>query len=88
MIDPKNIKFEYADKVASNINREQSMVNNITHWFAESAAAINSQSGTIVVYFQNNKEQRVSFDAMAEPLQAILYQQLRKFQPLHHRPSG
>jgi hypothetical protein len=33
------------------------------------------------VYFQNNKEQRVSFNGMAEALQATLYKQLRKFQP-------
>jgi hypothetical protein len=39
-------------------------------------------------YKKSGGYQRVSFDAMAEPLQAILYQQLRKFQPLHDRPSG
>jgi hypothetical protein len=46
-VDPKNIQFEYADKAAPNVNREQ----------------------------------RVSFNGIAQDLQASLYQQLRKFQP-------
>jgi hypothetical protein len=86
-IDPKNIQFEYADKVAPNINREQSMVNNINHWLGQSAEAINGQNGTIVVYFQNNREERVSFDGMAKDFQAILDKQLQKFQPLRTRQS-
>jgi hypothetical protein len=80
-VDPKNIQFEYADKVAPNVNREQSMINNINQWLGQSAKSINDQAGTVVVYFQNNKEQRVSFNGMAEALQATLYKQLRKFQP-------
>jgi hypothetical protein len=85
MIAAKNIKFEYADNVASNVNKEQSLIDNIDHWFGESAEAINNQLGIIVVYFQNNTEQRISFDGIAEDLQAILYQKLYKFQPLHNR---
>jgi hypothetical protein len=80
-IDPKNIQFEYADKVALNVNREQSMINNINQWLGPSAESINNQAGTVVVYFQNNREQRVSFIGMAEDLQATLDKQLRKFQP-------
>jgi hypothetical protein len=84
-VEPKNIQFEYADNVASNVNREQSMVNNINQWLGESAKAINSQTGTIVVYFQNNREQRVSFNGIAEDLQAVLSMQLRQFQPENNR---
>jgi hypothetical protein len=80
-VDPKNIQFEYADKVAPNINREQSMINNINQWLGPSAESINGQAGTVVVYFQNNREQKVSFNGMAQDLQASLYKQLRKFQP-------
>jgi len=85
MIDAKNIKFEYADKVAPNVNKEQSMINNINQWFKQSAETIIAQTGMIVVYFQDAREERVSFDGMADELQAILYQQLKKFQPLHTR---
>jgi hypothetical protein len=81
-IDSKNIQFEYADNVASNVNREQSMVNDLNQWLGQSAGAINDQTGIIIVYFQNNRDQRVSFDGMAEDLRAILDKQLRKFQPL------
>ena len=84
-IDSKNIQFEYADNVASNVNREQSMVNDINQWLGQSTEAINDQTGTIVVYFQNNREQRVSFAGIAEDLQAILDKQLQKFQPLQTR---
>jgi hypothetical protein len=87
MIDAKNIKLEYADKVAPNVNRGQSMINNINHWLGDSADSINSQAGTIVVYFQNNREQRVSFEGMAEDLQAILYKKLALFQPQHTQQS-
>jgi hypothetical protein len=80
-VDPKNIQFEYADKVAPNVNREQSMINNINQWLGQSAKSINGQTGTVVVYFQNNREQSVSFNGMAEALEATLYKQLRKFQP-------
>jgi len=84
-IDSKNIQFEYADDVAPNVNREQSMVNDINQWLGQSAEAINDQTGIIIVYFQNNRDQRVSFDGIAEELQAILDKQLRKFQPLQTR---
>jgi hypothetical protein len=84
-IDSKSIQFEYADNVAPNVNREQNMVNNINQWLGQSAEAINGQNGMIVVYFQNNREERVSFDGIAEDLQAILHKQLQKFQPLHTR---
>jgi hypothetical protein len=80
-VDPKNIQFEYADKVAPNVNREQSMINNINQWLGPCAESINGQAGTVVVYFQNNREQRVSFKDMSEDLQATLYKHLRKFQP-------
>lgn len=80
-VDPKNIQFEYADKVAPNVNREQSMINNINQWLGPSAESINGQAGTVVVYFKNNREQRVSFNGMSEDLQATLYKHLRKFQP-------
>jgi hypothetical protein len=83
-IDSKNIKMEYANNVATNVNREHSMVNDINDWLGQSAEAINGQNGTIVVYFETNREQRVSFDGMAEDLRAILDKQLRKFQPLHN----
>lgn len=85
MIGAKNIKFEYADNVAPNVNKEQSMINNVNHWFGESAETINAQTGTIMVYFQSNTEQRIAFDGMAEGLQAILYKKLEQFQPLHNR---
>src|SRR5258707_15761138 len=85
MIDAKNTKFEYADSVAPNVNKEQSMINNINQWFGESADAINGQTGTIIVYFQKNREQRISFEGMADDLQAILYKKLALFQPLHTR---
>jgi hypothetical protein len=81
-IDSKNIQFDYADNVAPNVNREHSMVNDINLWLGQSAEAINNQTGIIIVYFQSNREQKVSFDGIAEDLQAILSQQLRKFQPL------
>jgi hypothetical protein len=81
-IDSKNIQFEYADNVASNVNREQGMVNDMNQWFGQSAEAINDQTGMIIVHFQNNRDQRVSFDGIAEDLQAVLSRQLRKFQPL------
>ena len=81
-IDSTNIHFEYAENVASNVNREQSMLNDINQWLGQSAKAINDQTGIIIVYFQNNKDQRISFEGMAEDLQAILEKQLRKFQPL------
>jgi hypothetical protein len=80
-VEPKNIQFEYADHVATNVNREQSMVNNINQWLGDSAEAINDQTGTIIVYFQNNREQRVSFSGIAEDLQAVLSKQLRQYQP-------
>jgi uncharacterized SAM-dependent methyltransferase len=81
-IDSKNIQFEYADNVASNVNREQSMVNDLNQWLGQYAGAINDQTGIIIVYFQNNRNQRVSFDGMTDDFQAILDKQLRKFQPL------
>lgn len=81
-IDSKNIQFDYADNVAPNVNREHSMVNDINLWLGQSAKAINNQTGVIIVYFRSNREQKVSFDGIAEDLQAILSQQLRKFQPL------
>lgn len=81
-IDSKNIQFDYADNVAPNVNREHSMVNDINLWLGQSAEAINNQTGVIIVYFRSNREQKVSFDGIAEDLQAILSQQLRKFQPL------
>jgi uncharacterized SAM-dependent methyltransferase len=81
-IDSKNIQFEYADNVASNVNREHGMVNDINQWFGQSAEAINDQTGRIIVHFQNNRDQKVSFDGIGEDLQAILSRQLRKFQPL------
>ena len=81
-IDSKNIQFDYADNVAPNVNREHSMMNDINLWLGQSAEAINNQTGIIIVYFQSNREQKVSFDGIAEDLQAILSQQLRKFQPL------
>lgn len=84
VIDSKNIKMEYGNNVATNVNREHSMVNDINDWLGQSAEAINGQNGTIVVYFETNREQRVSFDGMAEDLRAILDKQLRKFQPLHN----
>ena len=87
MIETKNIRFEYADNVASNVNREQSMVNNINHWFEESADLIIGQDGQIVVYFQDTKEQSVSFDNMQDSLQTILYEKLKKFQPQNNRRS-
>jgi hypothetical protein len=80
-VERKNIQFQYAANVAPNVNREESMVHNINDWLGKSAEAINGQNGTIVVYFQNNKEQSVSFDGIVEDLQAILYKQLQKFQP-------
>ncbi|HLX65421.1 MAG TPA: hypothetical protein VKR41_00450 [Puia sp.] len=78
-IADKNIKFEYADKVASHVNREDSMINNLNSWLGPFADEINAQDGSIVVYFQNNREQRVSFDGISEQLQTILYRQLDKF---------
>lgn len=81
-IDSKNIQFDYADNVAPNVNREHSMVNDINLWLGQSAKAINNQTGVIIVYFRSNREQKMSFDGIAEDLQAILSQQLRKFQPL------
>lgn len=81
-IDSKNIQFDYADNVAPNVNREHSMVNDINLWLGQSAEAINNQTGVIIVYFRSNREQKMSFDGIAEDLQAILSQQLRKFQPL------
>ena|SRR5580693_7182735 len=80
-VDPKNIQFEYADNVAPNVNREHSMINSINQWLGPSAESINGQAGIVVVFFQNNREQRVSFNGMAKELQASLYEQLRKFQP-------
>ena len=84
-VERKNIQFQYAANVAPNVNREESMVHNINDWLGQSAEAINGQNGTIVVYFQNNKEQSVSFDGIVEDLQAILYKQLQKFQPQNTR---
>jgi len=81
-IDSKNIQFEYADNVAPNVNREQSMLNDINQWLGQSVEAINNQTGIIIVNFQSNRDQRVSFDGISEDLQAILDKQLRKFQPL------
>lgn len=78
-ISDKNIKFEYADNVATHVNREDSMINNINSWLSQFADQINAQDGSIVVYFQNNREQRVSFDGISEQLQIILYRQLDKF---------
>ena len=81
-IDSKNIQFEYADNVAPNVNMEQSMLNDINQWLGQSVEAINNQTGIIIVNFQSNRDQRVSFDGISEDLQAILDKQLRKFQPL------
>jgi hypothetical protein len=68
--------------VAPNVNREQSMLNDINQWLGQSVEAINNQTGIIIVNFQSNRDQRVSFDGISEDLQAILDKQLRKFQPL------
>ena len=85
IIDTKNIRFEYADNVAPNVNREQSTINNINQWFGGSADLINGQTGTIVVYLPDNKDQRISFDNMTDDLQNILYEKLKKFQPQNAR---
>lgn len=85
MILAKNIKFEYADNVLPNPNREQAMDNLINLWLGEFADKINKQSGTVEVYFQDDLNQRISFNGMDDDLQAILYQQLKKFQPPHTR---
>lgn len=87
-IDEKNIQFGYADNVAPNVNREQGMIKDINNWFKQSADTINGQQGTIVVYFQNNREQNISFDGIADDLQLILHKQLQKFQPLNTRQSN
>lgn len=86
-IAAKNIKFEYPDNVVPDADKEHSMINNINNWLGRFAEQINTQKGIIVVYFPNEKERRVHFDGMAENLQAILYQQLLKFQLPDNRHS-
>lgn len=81
MIDAKNIIFEYANGLVPDSKREHSMINGINNWFGEVAELINSQAGTIVVYFQDNINNRVHFDGMGNDLEATLLKKLEANRP-------
>ena len=78
-IAAKNIRFEYADYVVPDPDREHCMVNNINNWLGQFAKEINGQEGKIVVYLQKENEQRVHFDGMTNDLEATLRQQMLRF---------
>jgi hypothetical protein len=86
-IAAKNIRFEYADNMVPDSNREQGMTNNINSWLGQFTKEINGQMGAIVVYFGENNEQRVHLDNMSDDLKATLYRHLQKFQPPDNRHS-
>ena len=74
------VKFEYADNVMPDKERERFLCNQARLWFEPFVNDINSQSGTISFFLKKGDENRVHFNGMDKDLEFKLHQRLRLFQ--------
>jgi hypothetical protein len=76
----KNIRFEYADNVLPDKEREQHLANQTNLWFEPFIDELNNQSGTIDFFLKEGFENRVSFNGIDKNLEDKLYQRIKIFQ--------
>ena len=75
------IKFEYADNVNPDKDRERVLTGQTKMWFAPMLEELEKSNGTVDFFLKENSENRVSFNNMDKDLEIRLYERLKLFQP-------
>jgi hypothetical protein len=79
-IDDKNFRFEYANNMLPDKEREQFLKDRSGLWFEPYIGEINIQTGTIYFFLKERSENYIWFENMKTDLSDKLHERAKLFQ--------